>query len=144
MTLLDAIPAGSTVTIDSAPVIYVLEGHRTLADRFAELFAAVDRGHVFAVISPITLAEVLAGPLQQGRDALAARYRQALTSGPGWSLHTTDADVAELAARLRARHRLKLPDALQLATAIRSGSSALVTHDRDFRRVREIPILTGD
>jgi predicted nucleic acid-binding protein len=34
-------------------------------------------------------------------------------------------------------------DAIQLATALLSGSAALVTHDRDFRDVRDIPILTG-
>lgn len=37
---------------------------------------------------------------------------------------------------------LKLPDAVQLATAIASGAYGLVTHDRDFSTVRELPILT--
>ena len=46
------------------------------------------------------------------------------------------------AARLRVRYRLKLPDAVQLATAIASGAYGLVTHDRDFSTVRELPILT--
>ncbi len=43
-----------------------------------------------------------------------------------------DAEVALLAARMRAEHRLRLPDAIQLATAIIERCDALVTHDRDF------------
>ena len=39
-------------------------------------------------------------------------------------------------------HRLRLPDAIQLATVIEVGGYALITHDRDFRRVRDIKILS--
>ena len=46
-----------------------------------------------------------------------------------------------LAARVRIRHRLKLPDAIQVATAIEQGCHALITHDRDFGRVGEVLIL---
>lgn len=41
------------------------------------------------------------------------------------------------ALRIRVRYGLKLPDAIQVATAIKTGSSALVTHDRDFRGDRD-------
>lgn len=43
-----------------------------------------------------------------------------------------DADLAVLAARLRIEHRLGLPDAIQLATALSECCDALVTHDRVF------------
>jgi len=46
-----------------------------------------------------------------------------------------------LAARLRLRHALKLPDAFQLAVALEEGSAALVSHDRDFGTVSDIVIL---
>jgi predicted nucleic acid-binding protein len=141
VSLLDAIAEGATVTVDAAPIIYVLDGHPTLAEPFMELFAAIEAGRNQAVISAITIAEVLSGPLKLGREALAERYKQVLTASPGWSVMDVDSEVAESAARLRARYGLRLPDAIQLATAIRSGSSALVTHDRDFSKVREIPIV---
>ncbi|MDP2024174.1 MAG: PIN domain-containing protein, partial [Hydrogenophaga sp.] len=53
------------------------------------------------------------------------------------------AALLALAAQLRAQHRLKLPDALQLATALEAGASAFVTHDRDFSGVSALPVLTG-
>jgi predicted nucleic acid-binding protein len=49
-----------------------------------------------------------------------------------------------LAAQLRAQYRLKLPDAIQLATALDIGAAAFVTHGRDFSRVSGVEILTND
>jgi predicted nucleic acid-binding protein len=41
------------------------------------------------------------------------------------------------------QHRLRLPDALQLACALETGAAALITHDRDFKRVTALPVLDG-
>jgi predicted nucleic acid-binding protein len=79
--------------------------------------------------------------VQFGQDALAERYRDAITNAPGWTLRHFDADIAMLAARLRIRHRMKLPDAIQLASAVHEGCHALLSHDRDFGKITEIPIL---
>ena len=43
--------------------------------------------------------------------------------------------IASLAAQLRAQYKLRLPDALQLATALDVGADAMVTHDRDFSKM---------
>ena len=53
------------------------------------------------------------------------------------------AAVASLAAQLRVQYRLKLPDAVQLASALNIGASALVTHDRDSSSVQGLPVLMG-
>lgn len=140
MTLAAAIPDGASVVIDTAPVIYVLEGS-PLAAPFEAILADVDAGRIHAVVTPITIAEVVSGPLRAGREDLAERYRRALTASSGWSLREIDADVAMLAARLRIRHHLRLPDAIQLAVAIQEGCFALVTHDRDFGSVTDLPVL---
>lgn len=143
MKSIDALPYGAAVTIDSAPIIYILEDHPLHAETFTPLFEAIESGRIRAVISPITLAEVLAGPLSQGNEILADRYYQALTTPAQWSLLPMDSAVALLAARIRTRYGLKLPDAAQVATAVHSGSVALATHDRDFRKVTEITIIDG-
>jgi len=53
------------------------------------------------------------------------------------------AQVAAMAAQLRVQYRLKLPDAVQLASALDIGAVALVTHVRDFSEVLDFPVLTG-
>jgi len=136
-----AIPSGSLVVVDSAPIIYFLEDHRTLAPRFAALFERAAAGDIGIAISAITLAEVLAGPLVAGNEVLAETYRTALTHGKGWSVVPVTEQIAVGAARFRARYRLKLPDALQLATVLAVGAYALVTYDRDFRSVRDVKVI---
>jgi predicted nucleic acid-binding protein len=138
---LSTIPTGATVVVDSAPIIYFLEDHPTLGARFAALFERVAQGELSIVTSAISLAEVLAGPLSAGNEVLAEQYRVALTEGAGWSVHPVTASLAVVAARFRAKHRLKLPDAIQLATVVDVGAYALVTHDRDFGGVKDLRVI---
>jgi len=140
MSFGDQVPDGATVLIDTNPIIYILEGN-PLGAPFRALFEAVDNGRIRALVTPITVAEVVSGPLKARKEALAERYRRTLTQSPGWSTRDIDADVAVLAARLRLRHRLKLPDAIQLAVALEEGCYAVVTHDRDFSSVKDVLIL---
>jgi predicted nucleic acid-binding protein len=129
------------VLVDTAPWIYVLESHPQFADRFVGLFEAAAKGHVLIALSTITLAEVLIGPCKAGQTALAKRYEKALLQ---YRVVDVSAPIAALAAQLRAQYRLKLPDALQLATALDMGATALVTHDRDFSQVSGLDIVNGD
>lgn len=133
-----ALPADALLLVDSAPIIYVLEGHARFAPHFVPLFERHARGEVALAVTTVTIAEVLTGPLAAGEEALAKRYRAALET---WQVVDFDLDVAEAAARLRASYRLKLPDAIQLASAIAINADALVTHGRDFSQVRGMRIL---
>jgi predicted nucleic acid-binding protein len=140
-SLLDDLGEHPVLVVDTAPIIYWLEGHPRLADRFAPVFEAAESGAAQVVISTVTLAEVLAGPLRVGNELLTAQYREALTRSAGWQVLPFDAELAVEAARVRAVYRLRLPDAIQVATAIRAGAAALVTHDRALRRVRGLRVL---
>jgi len=137
--VLDDLPQGALVLMDSAPVIYVLEGHPKFGPRFKPLFEAHGAGHLRFAVTTITIVEVLTGPLQSADDALARRYRAVLES---WQPIALDPDIAESAARLRASLRLRLADAVQAASALAIGATALVTHDRDFSRVRSLRIIS--
>ena len=140
MKLADEIPDGATVLVDTNPIIYVFEGN-PLAVHFEGVFADIESGRIQAIVTPITIAEVVCGPMKAGNEALAERYRCALCSGSGWMLRDIDADIAMLAARLRLQHKIKLPDALQLATAVHEGCHSLLTYDRDFGAGTVVKIL---
>lgn len=144
MSLLDQLPEGAIVTVDTAPIIFVLENHATLAPRYAPLFEAAEAGRNHIVVSAVTVAEVLTGPLRANDELLATRYKLAMLQSPGWSVQDVTADVAEHAARIRATHRLRLPDAIQVATTIVSGSYALLTHDRDFSSITHLRVLMSE
>jgi len=135
---LGTLPEGALLLLDSAPIIYVLEAHPRLARRFAPLFDAHAAGSILLAVSAITVAEVLTGPLRDGDEALARRYRAVLQS---WRIVPLDLDIAEGAARLRASLRLKLADAVQAASALAVNAAALVTHDRDFSRIKALRVI---
>ena len=133
-----SIVSGALLLVDTAPIIYTLEGHRTLAARFMPLFQRHEAGDIVLAVTTITIAEVLTGPLKADEEALARRYRAALET---WLVVDLTADIAASAARLRGRYGLKLPDAIQLASALVINADALVTHDRDFGRVTGVRVL---
>jgi len=130
---------GAQVLVDTPPIIYHLEGHRTLGRRFAPLFARHAAGEIEFAVTTIGIAEVLVGPLFAGNEVLARRYKAVLSS---WHVVPLDAEIAESAARLRAGLGLKLADAVQVASALAINADALVTHDRDLARVTALPVLS--
>ena len=135
---LEGLRQGAVLLVDSAPIIYVLEGREDLAPVFRPVFEAHENGLVRFAVTTVSLAEVLTGPLSRGDEVLAERYRSTLKS---WFVVDLDPQIAESAARLRAALKLKLADAVQAASALAIGADALVTHDRDFSSVRDLRVI---
>ena len=136
---LESLPEDALLMVDSAPIIYMLEGHPAFMPRFSPLFDAHAAGRLRFAVTTLAIAEVLTGPLKAGDEALARRYRAILES---WGPVALDGAIAEGAARLRASFKLKLADAVQVASALAVDAAALVTHDRDFSRVRSLRIIS--
>jgi predicted nucleic acid-binding protein len=136
---LSRLPEHALILLDSAPIIYFLEDHPRFAPRFHPLFEQHSRGRVRFAVTTITIAEVLTGPLGVGDESLVRRYRNILES---WQVVALDAEIAESAARMRASFRLKLADAVQVASALAVNADALVTHDRDFANVQSLRVIS--
>jgi predicted nucleic acid-binding protein len=135
---LSGLPEDPLLLVDAAPIIYRLERHPSLARRFAPVFDLLNAGRARFAVTTIAIAEVLAGPFKRGDETLARRYRGVLES---WRVVELNVDLAEAAARLRAQLNLKLPDAIQAASALAINADALVTHDRDFSRVSALRVI---
>jgi|ERR1044071_1162470 predicted nucleic acid-binding protein len=136
---LAGLPEHPLLLLDSSPIIYVLEDHPKFAPRFQPLFDAHAAGTVRFAITTITIAEVLSGPFRVRDEVMARRYRRLLES---WQVIPLDSEIAESAASVRAMMHLKLPDAIQVASALAVQADALVTHDRDFGSVHSIRIIS--
>jgi len=132
---------GSTVGLDTGPLIYYIEEHPAFLSRIKPFFEAADRNEFRVVTSFVTLLEVLVHPLRKGQLELAEEYRNILLQSPALTAIPLDEGIAEEAARLRARHNIRTPDAIQLATAIRAGASWFLTNDADLANLPEIPVL---
>ena len=70
----------------------------------------------------------------------AKRCESALS---GFDVVPVTQGMAVTAARWRASTGLRLPDALQAATALEVDAAALVTHHRDFARLHRLRVILG-
>src|SRR5262249_10890487 len=136
---LDNVPDHSLLLMDSGPIIYWLEEQPKLALRFRPLFAFHAGGRLRLAVTTIRIAEGLTGHLEAGNGAHAGCFHADLKT---WQVVELPLDIAENAARLRASLRLKLADAIQAASALAINAAALVTHDRDFSRVRPLRVIS--
>jgi predicted nucleic acid-binding protein len=96
------------------------------------------------VTSLITYIEILTLPERMGKRRLASKYRDFLTNSNSLSIHPLNLAVADEAVRIRARHGLRTPDAIQLATALVCGADHVVTNDKRWRVVSGLHVVLVD
>ncbi|HEX9000361.1 MAG TPA: PIN domain-containing protein [Blastocatellia bacterium] len=143
MKIRDALVGVKLLFLDTAPVIYHIEGNPAYQPLTDVVFQQVQNGLPEAVTSSVTLAECLVHPYRHGDLPLVGKFRNAITTG----IHTRYIGVdasAEQAAELRARYNLTLTDAFQIAAAIKAGCDAFLTNDAALKRVTELIILVLD
>jgi predicted nucleic acid-binding protein len=84
--------------------------------------------------------ECMVKPPRENDQALADDYRSFFDASHLQVIELTP-PVVERAAALRARHELRTPDALQVASAFEAGGDVLfLTNDKGFRRVPGLQI----
>lgn len=131
---------GPKVYLDANFFIYALEAVEPWAKVAREILAALDHGDLTAVTSELTLAECLVKPLELGKKDTAEAYLALLKDRRFLSVPPVHREILVEAARLRARSRIKLPDAIHAATALQKGCSSFLTND-DRLRIEGIEIL---
>lgn len=124
--------------LDTNVFIYFLEDHPRYGSWCASLFNRIERGHNPAVTSTVTLLELLVQPYRDQNEELAQKIFALTSTYPKLEWVPVTMDLADRAADLRARYRLKTPDAIQLATAIGYRATRFYGNDRNLRQVKEI------
>ncbi len=84
---------------------------------------------------------MLVQPYRDDRDELVNQFYGLLTTYPNLIWVDLSIEIADLGARLRAQYQLKTPDAILLATAIRSGATGFIGNDARLKRVAETEVL---
>ena len=123
------------VALDTRVFIYQLESHPQYLPLTDRIFLWLEDPHVEAVTCTVTMTELLVGPYQEVDERCADKLYTLPSIYPNVNWILPSLAIADKAARLRARYRLKTPDALQAATAEHSGASGLITNDPIFTRV---------
>jgi predicted nucleic acid-binding protein len=132
------------VFLDTAPLIYLLEGRGGRQKTVAEQFRHWVENGTSLETSVLTLTELLTGPRRDGNEHLARHYRAGLADLLGRPLLGIDEKVADHAASLRANFKFRTPDALQLSAAIHAGCDVFYTNDKRLLVCSEIDVLLVD
>lgn len=116
------------VVVDTNVLIYHLEGLSRYLDLTARLISALAEAETRAIVSTVTLAEVLAGPYRSGDPSAVDAARAFVEDLPNTVLADVTPPIADRAAWLRPQG-FRMPDALIMATAIVHSAGAVVTND---------------
>lgn len=112
------------VYLDSCVVIYLLEQTAPYSEKTRNFLAT--NSDALLCVSPLVRLEVIVKPLRETNKQLVSDYEEFL-SAQNW-LSIND-EIVDRASNLRARHALKTPDALHLATALHYGCAEFWTND---------------
>lgn len=131
------------LAIDSMCFIYHFEGSTKYGSLTKELFYYLQT-KAKGVTSILTLSEILSFEKLQQDRILFEEEKFKLYSTPNLEILPIDGLLAETASILKYKYALKLPDALQLATAIVSKQQVFISNDYRFKKITEIDILILD
>lgn len=126
------------IGIDSNILIYFVEGHSRFGPLARRIFERIESGRNVGICATLTLLEILVQPYRQDNMSLVNRFYGLFTTYPQLEWVDLTPQTADLAARLRARHGLKTPDAIIVASAILTGATGIVGNDARFKLVTEI------
>lgn len=129
------------IALDTSIFIYQLEANPKYLAYTDPIFSWLERPGSAAITSTITMTELLVLPYREGDEQRVNDFYGLLSTYPNLDWIAPNLEVADLAARIRARHRLRTPDALQAATAVHAQTTGLITNDPVFERVESFETL---
>jgi predicted nucleic acid-binding protein len=132
------------IALDTSIFIYQLEANVRYLALTDSVFSWIERTDHEAVTSTITMTELLVRSYRDRDEQRVDAFYGLLSTYPNLQWIAPDLETADLAAKLRAVHRLRTPDALQAATAIRAQATGFVTNDPVFTRIEELDMAVLD
>lgn len=125
--------------LDTNCFIYHFEKHPVFSPLTEELFLLLKKKE--AITSSITLSELISKKEIFADRKKLTNYKIAFLSTPSLRVVEVDLKVAEYAAGFRIIYNLRLPDAIQIATALLGGADVFITNDERMKKVEEIKVL---
>jgi uncharacterized protein len=124
------------IYLDSCIFIYLVDGPEKYARPISE--AIQNNSGASFCLSDLVRLECLVGPLRRGDQAQRKLFEEQFKV---LTVLTLSSSVYDLAAELRAQHRLKTPDAIHAAAAILHGCDEFWTNDRRLAAIEPRIVL---
>ncbi|HEX5369865.1 MAG TPA: PIN domain-containing protein [Dehalococcoidia bacterium] len=130
--------------LDTNTLIYFLDGEEPYFGVLVPVFRRIQEGTLRVIVSVITEAELLVRPERDANEEARERIAD-LLSEDGIEVVPVERRIARRAAALRGRTRLKLADAIIVATAIETGCDAIVGNDGEWaKKTIDFPFIRLD
>jgi predicted nucleic acid-binding protein len=129
------------IALDTSIFIYQLEANPRYLALTDHVFSWLERPGNNAATCTITMTELLVQPYRDSDEQRVDEFYGLLSTYPNLEWIAPTLGIADTAARLRASHGLRTPDALQAATAAHARMTGFVTNDVVFKRVQHFETL---
>ena len=123
---------GIRISLDTNVILNVINKEEPFFDSSRQLLDKISDGELEGVISTVVLSEFLTGFYMNNDIKSSKIFKESLIESRTFIIMPVDTEIADLAAKIRSKDKIKLPDAIILATAILSKSTYLVSSDGDI------------
>ncbi|HWE86796.1 MAG TPA: type II toxin-antitoxin system VapC family toxin [Terracidiphilus sp.] len=123
----------SRIFFDTNVFIYLFEDYEPFSSMVDACWQRMMQRGDRLVTSAMTLGELLVKPTQLGAASLIEQYDRTIRSRA--QVVNFDTAVAWRYASLRATHKLRNADAIQLASASHYGVDLFITNDKDLHKL---------
>lgn len=94
------------------------------------------------VISVLVFEEFLVKVYKEKLEKDIAKYEEFITGGNSFTVVDFNRQIAREAAKIRARYKLRAPDAIHIATALKSSAKMFITADKRIpRKIDSLQIM---
>ena len=124
--------------LDTAPIIYFLESDETFGSIVSQKIEEIINGGNLLVISSLCYGEYLTIPFRN-HDSIKEKNFYKFIKDLNIIVYDINIDIMKQAAKFRAKYKgLKMPDAIQLATAKYTGCIEFITNDKQLKAIEEV------
>jgi len=132
------------IALDTSVFIYQFEANAKYLPLTDPIFASLESRDSPAVTSTVTMTELLVQPYRDSDRRRVRQFYALLSTYPNLEWIAPSLEIADIAARLRALHRMRTPDALHAATVVHAQATGFITNDSVFQRVEGFETLVLD
>ena len=107
-----------------------------------KILNAIEEKKFTGVLSTVVIAEVLVGFYQNDETWEADEFTQNITAY--YEIIPVSMEISQKGAKIRAKYKVKLPDALIIASLDLSETKILITSDKKLNKCPEIKIMSPE
>ncbi len=126
------------LALDSNIFIYHFEENPSYIEYTNRLFKVIINGDYRGITSIISAIEALSYP---SPPSVLSKIEEKFKTLPNFTQYEVTEDIGLEAARIRRNNGFRLPDSIQLATAIMAKADVLITNDARLQKFRDIDVV---